>query len=333
MRITPPVGHAIGMDVQADVRPDGQPAVAPAAPPRDRRRIRRALLGSVIALGSLTGLGLALGDTPPPPRLLADPDGRETPPLDPADALAPWANFPIGAAPRPVLVFEPVEYLPAMNTATRDNAFYRGQWELPAALPAAAARLDGFPIRSARAAIAALRLAVRADALGGAGPEAGPVEITEVRLTQRTFQTDRGRVTLPAWTIRFGSYLAAPAVVLAADGPGVIAPSVPADAKGSATISPDGRRLTYSFLGSAPGKGNCRAEYTPVFQESATAIALGAMEHPGGRGDASVCTLGSYERSVTVHLAKPLANRVVVSYTYGAPLTVVPDGKYRWYRP
>lgn len=333
MRITPSVRHAIGIDVQADVRPDGPPIVSPAAAPPNRRRLRRALLGTVLALGCLLGLGLALADNAPPPRLLADPAGRETPPLNPAQALAPWVDFPIAAATRPIVVFEPVQYLPAMNTAPKDSAFYRGLWELPDALPASAERLDGYPIQPAREAIAELRRAVRGDSSGGVHPDAAPVEITDVRLTRRTFQTDRGRVTLPAWTIVFGRALIAPAVVLAADGPGIFVPPVPADAKGNATVSPDGKRLTYSFLGSAPGKGNCHAEYTPVFLESGHAIAIGAMEHPGGRGDAAACTLGRYERTVTVALAKPLGNRVVVSYTYGAPLTVVPDGKYRWYRP
>jgi hypothetical protein len=333
MRNTPPIRHAIGIDVQADVRPDGPLTVGPAAPPPTRRRVRRALLAVLLSLGGLFSLGLALADNPPPPRLLADPADRATPPLDPAQALAPWADFPITAATRPLVVFEPVQYLPAMNAATRDSAFYRGLWELPEVLPSAPDREDGYPIRSARDAIAALRHDVRQESAGGLPPDATPVEITDVRLTRRTFQTDRGRVTLPAWTIMFGRTLIAPAVVLAADGPGIFVPTVPAEARGNATVSPDGKRLTYSFLGLAPGKGNCHADYTPVFQESRHAVAIGAMEHPGGRSNPAVCTLGSYERSVTVMLAEPLGNRVVVSYTYGDPLTVVPDGKYRWYRP
>jgi hypothetical protein len=94
-----------------------------------------------------------------------------------------------------------------------------------------------------------------------------------------------------------------------------------------------GQSTTYNFLGAAPGEGNCRASYSPVFQETATAVAIGAVEHPNGHNRSGSCRLASYRRSVSVQLTAPLGNRVVVTYTYGAPLPVRPDGTYRWYRP
>ncbi len=66
---------------------------------------------------------------------------------------------------------------------------------------------------------------------------------------------------------------------------------VPTDADGDVTLSPNGLRLTYSFLGAAPGEGNCRADYRPVFMETATAVAIGAIEHPSGHNRSGNCRL------------------------------------------
>ena len=289
-----------------------------------------------LALGATTvtafvALGMALPDNSPAPRLLLDPPDRvELALADPLLAMAPWREFPVGEDPRPLLVFDAVT-LPAPLRANPERL--QGRWIGPKEPPASPPRLDAYPVLSAADALTTLRRT----ALGTArnpDPGAEPVRITEIRLTRRTFDTDRGRLTLPAWTFLFES-VPVPATVLAVRGDGVYPSPVPTDSEGDVTISPDGTRLTYNFLGAAPGEGNCRADYTPVFQETATAVAIGAIEHPNGhnRNGNGNCQLSSYRRSVSIRLTAPLTNRVVVTYSYGSPLPVRPDGTYRWFRP
>jgi hypothetical protein len=291
-----------------------------------------------LALGATTvtgfvALGLALPDNAPESHLLLDPPDRIDRPLpDPLLAMAPWKTFPVGDQARPLVVFDAVTLPATLRANPALDALIRGRWVNPD-LPASPPRLDAYPILSAEAALASLRRTTLSMAPNpGPDPDAEPVRITEVRLTRRTFGTDRGRVTLPAWTVLFAKS-SVPATVLAVRGDDLYPSPVPTDAKGDVTISPNGLRLTYSFLGAAPGEGNCRAEYTPVFQESATAGAVGAIEHPNGHNRNGTCRLASYRRSVSVQLTAPLSNRVVVTYAYGSPLPVRPDGTYRWFRP
>jgi hypothetical protein len=302
-------------------------------------RTQRYLAAGATTLVGLVALGLALPDNAPAPHLLNDPAHRGGPPFaDPLDAMAPWRDFPVGAKVRPMLVFDATDLPVGLRSRPATvQKLVRGRWILPAALPQSIPRMDGYPVLSAAEAVEALHRAVLAEYGQGARTKAGgePVRVTDVRLSRRTFDTDRGRQSLPAWTIVFDRDIGVPATVLAIrDGDDRLYPSpVPTDAEGDVTLSPDGRRLTYNFLGAAPGAGNCRADYTPVFQETATAVAIGAVEHPHGHNRNGNCRLAAYRRSVSVLLTAPLGNRVAVTYTYGAPLPVRPDGTYRWYRP
>lgn len=290
-----------------------------------------------LAVGATTvvgfvALGLALPDNTPDPSLKLDPADRTDAPLaDPLLATAPWRDFPVGRDPRPLVVFDPVS---VPSSVRSDLGTYRGRWILPNPLSTSPPRLDAYPILSAEEALASLRRTMLGETAAAAtpDPDAEPVRISEVRLTRRTFDTDRGRLTLPVWMISFGPRMGMPAIVLAVRGEGLYRSPVPTDSEGDVTLSPDGRRLTYSFLGAAPGEGNCRADYKPLFLETATAVAIGAMEYPKGHNRNGTCRLSSYRRSVSVLLSAPLSNRVVVTWAYGSPLLVRPDGTYRWYR-
>ncbi|GAA0627180.1 hypothetical protein GCM10009547_33390 [Sporichthya brevicatena] len=301
---------------------------------RRTHRHRYLAVGATAVVG-FVALGLALPDNTPDPRLMPDPADRTQAPLtDPLQATAPWRAFPVGAAQRPLLVFDPVTIPTALRS---DPDRLRGRWVLPDRLTTSPPRLDGFGVTSAEEAVAMLRRALagvfRDEQLRTADPSAEPVTVSAIRLTRRTFDTDRGRRTLPAWAITFGPRMVAPAIVLAVTDDALYPSPVPTDAEGDVTLSPDGRRLTYSFLGAASGQGNCRADYTPVFLETATAVAIGAVEHRKGHSRQANCRMSAYRRSVSVTLTAPLHNRVVVTYAYGAPLPVRPDGTYRWYRP
>ena len=235
-----------------------------------------------------------------------------------------------------MIVFDTVTMPKSLRAGPGLDALIAGPWVSPRPLPSTGPRLDGYPILDAEQAVAALRAAVfRSAGLPAAkpDPDAEPVRITSLRLTRRIFETDRGRVSLPAWAILLANASGVPASLLAVHGDGVFPSPVPTDADGDVTVSPDGTRLTYSFLGAAPGQGNCRADYEPVFLETATTVVLGAIEHPHGHNRNGTCRLSSYRRSVVVQLTAPLGSRVAVTYAYGAPLPVRPDGTYRWYRP
>lgn len=277
---------------------------------------------------------MALPNNAPEPRLLLDPPDRADPPLaHPLQAMAPWRDFPLRADPRPLVVFDAVTLPTSLRAGPGLQALVLGRWIAPDPMPPSPPRLDGHPIMSAAEAVAGLRrTALGAAKRPGQGADAEPTRISEIRLTRRTFDTDRGRLILPTWTILFAKQTV-PAAVLAVRSGDLYPAPVPTDSEGDVTISRDGLRLTYSFLGAAPGEGNCRADYEPVFQESATAVAVGAIEHPNGHNRDGNCRLASYRRSVSVKLTAPLGNRVVVTYAYGAPLSVRPDGTYRWFRP
>jgi len=297
---------------------------------------QRYLAVGATTLVGFVALGLALPDNAPAPRLLNDPPDRAGLPLaDPMAAMAPWKAFPVGAKSRPMLVFDAADLPVGLRSNPLLEKLVTGRWVLPEQLPANPPRMDGYAIQSAQEAVAALHRTVVTEYGDGAkaDPDADPIRITDIRLSRRTFDTDRGRFSLPSWTIVFDREIGIPATVLAIHGDVLYPSPVPTDAEGDVTMSPDGRRLTYNFLGAAPGEGNCRADYTPVFQETATAVALGAVEHPNGHNRNGTCRLASYRRSVSVLLTAPLGNRVVVTYTYGSPLPVRPDGTYRWYRP
>ncbi|MBA3742224.1 MAG: hypothetical protein H0X00_04700 [Sporichthya sp.] len=295
-------------------------------------RTQRFLTLGATTVTGFVALGLALPDNSPAPRLVLDPPGRAERALaDPLLAMAPWREFPVGDGRRPLLVFDPVTLPSALRASSGTAQRFQGRWIGPEERPVSPPRLDAYPILSAEDAVSTLRRT----ALGTVRdpePGADPVRITEIRLTRRTFDTDRGRLTLPAWTVLFES-VPVPATVLAVRGDGVYPSPVPTDSEGDVTISPDGTRLTYNFLGAAPGEGNCRADYTPVFQETATAVAVGAIEHPNGHNRNGNCRLSSSRRSVLIKLSAALSNRVVVTYSYGSPLPVRPDGTYRWFRP
>jgi hypothetical protein len=300
-------------------------------------KTHRYLTTGAAAMVGFVALGFALPDNAPEPRLLLDPSDRvEAPLADPLDAAAPWRAFPVGAKARPLVVLDAVTLPSALRSGPGLDALVSGAWVSPQTLPRTGPRLDGYPILDAGQAVAALRAAVFSSAdlpVAKPDPAADIVRVDSVRLTRRVFDTDRGRLSLPAWTILLENARGVPATLLAVRGDAVFPVPVPIDADGDVTVSPDGTRLTYSFLGAAPGQGNCRASYDPVFAETATAVVIGAIERRNGHNRNGTCRLTSYRRSVSVQLSAPLDNRVAVTYAYGAPLPVRPDGTYRWYRP
>jgi hypothetical protein len=232
--------------------------------------------------------------------------------------LGMWADFPVNASPRPLVLTGPAILDPANGFPTADAklAYLDGDFEVRTTLPTGPSTVDGQQVITAAQALAQLRSA------GDGKTASSPLSITAVTFGTGRFSTDRGTRTLPAWTFRFEN-VTNPALVLA------IPPTdrwpradMPKNDSGdnSVSISPDGSQLTLSFVGVAPGTGPCQAEYTADIRESATAVSISPpRELPHSGRDPGQCDLVGYTRTVTVTLRSPLGNRVVVN-SQGVPL-------------
>lgn len=204
---------------------------------------------------------------------------------------------------------------------------------MPEHLPAAPGHVDGYPVHSAADALGLLREEALEEAppQDDGDPQARPadeVRVTDVRLDRATFRTTRGDRPLPAWYVTFGGSRTPAVVAAAVEFPNPV-PTI-STRTGNYQVSADGLTLTYLFTGAARGRNDCEAEYSPLVRESGQAVALGALEHPGGRRtlreilfrEPLFCHLVGHSREVSVRLATPLGNRVVVSYTNGAALSL-----------
>jgi hypothetical protein len=89
----------------------------------------------------------------------------------------------------------------------------------------------------------------------------------------------------------------------------------------SARIGPDGRTGTISFVGAAPGRGPCTADYAVDQLSSHTAIAISVRETRSAQGN---CAAVGYERHVNIELASPLGNRVLVDAATKGAASVAP---------
>lgn len=232
-----------------------------------------------------------------------------------------WADFPVNASPRPLVltgpaIIDPASGFPADGAAKL--AYVYGSFELATTLPTGPATVNGQQVSTAAQALAELR-----DQGDGKKPALKPLPITGVEFGSGTFSTDRGQRTLPAWTFHFAG-VSDPARVLAVPPfdrwplPGM---PMGDGSEGGATISADGNQVTVSFIGPEPGNGPCGAEYSAEVEQSSTAVSISVRELPNPNADQASCSLVGYIRTVTVTLQSPLGNRVVID-AHGIPLPV-----------
>jgi hypothetical protein len=239
----------------------------------------------------------------------------------PTDVLAHWSDFPADQVPRPIVLFG--YYPPGQGFDTGDAkiAYLCGRFSLTVPLPvvvptqAAASWPDGtkytYAAVSAADAFAVLRQS---------GPSASssicstvtPVPVTAARFAVAGFSTDRGTAQMSAWLFKVTgarAEVAQPAVPTSAIWGGGLSPGPVGD---GASVSADGRVLTFSFIGSPPD-GPCGANYTGVVAESTHAVAVATQATPGRvQGGPNACPAIGAIRTVTVQLASPLGGRVVV---------------------
>lgn len=232
----------------------------------------------------------------------------------PTDALARWKDFPADQTPRPIVLI--TGFLPSKGC--RLAPIFQPSMQAPK--EATASWSDGTSYT-----YGAISEADAIDAIGRTADcsKSPTVAVTAARLGTARFRTDRGGSTMSAWIFAAGAQgeIPYPAIVPSAFwGGGAQQASI----GGGATISPNGRVLTFSFIGGPPD-GPCAQEYTGVVAESTHAVAVAVQSSPGRveAGPNSCDTLGRI-RSVTVALASNLGGRVVVDAS-GTAVPVCPE--------
>jgi hypothetical protein len=229
-------------------------------------------------------------------------------------ALAMWADFPVSKTPRPLVLTDHDVIGP--RTGFRDenqkNAYIDGNLVPPPHFPSAPSTADGYPIVSAPDAVEALRSAGDGRTLSNTS-----LVITDITLGAVTFALDRGPRLLPAWLISMRE-VAYPAAVLAV-GPGAryMPPNIPHVRRiGGARVESDDARLTITFIGGPPDTHDYAAQ--TIESDTAVAVIIEPTRLPTGPTRAV-----GYRREVGVTLRSPLAARVLIDGTSGAPVVAV----------
>jgi hypothetical protein len=248
-----------------------------------------------------------------------------TPLSPPTGALAGWASFPADRSPRPVVL---------IINASSPGGFTSGDAKiaalchkftsgiiLPKAVPFAgnvtwSTGTSGiYPSISAAAALTAMRQ----PGPGTSEPYCATVQalvVTGARFARSEFLTDRGTAEIDSWLFRMrglNGEMVYPALTAESMWNADMTKGSPD--RGS-VVSPDGRRLTFSFYGAPATSGPCGADYRAVVAESqaAVAIALQTISH-AKPGDLIACTAVAQLRSVDVPLVSVLGGRVVLEET------------------
>jgi hypothetical protein len=260
-------------------------------------------------------------------------------PSPPTAALAAWQSFPASQAPRPIVLLgiDPLRGQGFDSGGGKMAALcarFALSTDLPVEAPtnSTASWADGTKVTypaalSARESFAALT----GNPKRATNPECAslpPLPVTAARFDLTTFPTDRGKAQLSAWLFTVTGARAEfpyPAIPTSAFWGGGI--STARSGSNGATVSADGRTLTYFFTGAQEGTGPCQEIYRGAVAESASAVAVatGAIPHETPNGGVA-CNVIGYPRSVLLALAAPLRGRVVVD-SRGGVVPVCPEAR------
>jgi hypothetical protein len=319
---------------------------------RDRRRIGRAGWAAVISAAAVVIVVVAIvvlvarsghGDATSGPGVAASPapgdlSSPASAPTSPAASPGPlagdaaaWADFPVAATPRPVVLTGQAIQDPRTGFRDSDSklAYIEGRLTLAASLPDAPAKLDGYTVSSAADAVHKMQTPE-----GKGPPVATTLQITDVRLVEHAFATDRGKQALPAWELKIAG-VDYPAYVLAVAASEQFDP-VAGEGDGAVplTLSGDGRELTLPFVARHTSTGPCDSGYTQTLELSQTANVVvldveTVVQQPSAAPSPVACPAIAYgprpdpgePATKTVTLDDPLGARVVVN-ARGVPLAV-----------
>jgi hypothetical protein len=286
------------------------------------------LTSLLVGCGRGRGVG-AVGDGAGVPTSSPEPGWG----VDPAVPDA-WRDFPVRRAPRPILLCGQPLRETGYHSEDAKLAVATGRFELAAILPVrqpATVRVklpDGeFPLPIIPATQA--YEGVRGTGKPGNAPDANPtpLRITRVELGTAPFDTDRGRLDLPAWL--FHAPQSFEPLAWPAPSPeafwrlgGLNYPSM------DAQLAAGGVNLTVTMAAPYPGAcpGDPIYRHIPVVVESGTAVAVGVRREvvsiePGPRRTDCAYDAMLRTQPYTIALAAPLGNRVLVAAS-GEPASV-----------
>jgi hypothetical protein len=162
-------------------------------------RIVRVILGGLIGvlLAACVGGASTLGGVGVAPTSGAVSTGESLP-----AALQLWAAFPVDASPRPIVLVGGSVVGPhgVYGNGETKLALLCGDYAPPTGLPSGPSTAGGYRLISASKAFAALQPKQHT---GGCAEPHTPLTLTEARLGQAAYDTDRGARTFPAWVFSF----------------------------------------------------------------------------------------------------------------------------------
>ena len=241
-------------------------------------------------------------------------------PSPPTAALAKWANFPAGARPRPIIIFNRTDERigPSGFISEPDRkrdwgcnkfAFAAGV-TLQTVAPPATAGGASYPGISAARAYSEL-MAARAP-FAASNPECAtshPFVIKDVRWGTAGFPTDRGTTQMSAWIFDIAeieAYLAYSALDPSAFwGGGIIA----SEGRG-ARLGADGQTLRIPV--SNAGSKACESDYSASAAESETVVAVSVAEQFHTPAPGTGCLLDLRVGYIQLRLKALLGGRVLL---------------------
>jgi hypothetical protein len=269
--------------------------------------MRQGLVAALVGL-SVVGCGAAHGNA-----------GVPTPVSPPVAALAPWASFPAGQTPRPVVLIANLS--PKGGYDTGDSKIAALCHKFTSAITLAQAAPNEAKVAwstGTKGSYPALSVAAAFVAMTKPGPGTSqpycttvkPIVFTAVRFGPYGFITDRGDAQIDSWLFTTSSFSGETAYPALAPTAIWNADELKTGASGS-TVSSDGLTLAFSFVGAAE-TGPCGADYRALVAESSTAVAIAVQGTSHSTDQNLVCDAVGYPRSVNVSLASPLGGRVLL---------------------
>jgi hypothetical protein len=181
------------------------------------------------------------------------------------------------------------------------------------------------PLLSAAAALDQIR-----STAAGTCSDCTMIDVTGATLATVSIATNRGLATVPAWSFALaGTAVRVTRVAVARTVQVVPPPWDPSHAPAGlsierATLAPDERTLTVSFIGAPdPATKPCGEDYAAEAVESDLAVVVIVHVHayplPGA------CAAVGAERTATLTLANPLGARAVLEVQEGLPVPVTRD--------
>ena len=246
-------------------------------------------------------------------------------------ALAQWKDFPAGQGTRPIVWLGNASPVNGFSTPEASESAACGFFTLNAPFPTDYSTYSvvtgpdhesgSYLTIPAGEALWALSRGKGQTGSGSGCGNTAPLVISAVRLGSFAFDTDRGKLEIPAWLFTAtgaSGDLAYPAIAPTAFwNRGMSTDSFTQ----TVAVGADGRTLTYRFR---DPPGSCEGSYVGVVAESSSAVALWIRD-TSTHGE--TCMAPRQEHVVTVTLASPLGGRVVVS-DYGYAVTVCPAATY-----